>query len=118
MGLWYCKEKEIEPSAIPELIETQDEETDGNLQTVFYGVGQGSAALAKLNGKSMLIDGWRTGNGCQSAGLSKVSHVEQLDYILVTSYDEDHLAGVVEVLKTYPVSSILAPASAGGGRAV
>ena len=31
-GLWYCKEKEIEPSAIPELIETQDEETDGNLR--------------------------------------------------------------------------------------
>ena len=57
VGLWYCKEKEIEPSAIPELIETQDEETDGNLRLYFMDVGQGSAALAKLNGKSMLIDG-------------------------------------------------------------
>lgn len=70
-GLWYCKEKEIEPSAIPELIETQDEETDGNLRLYFMDVGQGSAALAKLNGKSMLIDGGGPGNGCQSAGLSE-----------------------------------------------
>ncbi len=114
-GLWYCKEKEIEPSAIPELIETQDEETDGNLRLYFMDVGQGSAALAKLNGKSMLIDGGGPETAASLLDYLKDSHVEQLDYILVTSYDEDHLAGVVEVLKTYPVSSILAPASAGEG---
>ena len=115
VGLWYCKEKKIEPSAIPELIETQDEETDGKLRLYFMDVGQGSAALAKLNGKSMLIDGGGPDTAASLLDYLKDSHVEQLDYILVTSYDEDHLAGVVEVLKTYPVSSILAPASAGEG---
>ena len=67
----------------------------------------------------MLIDGGGPETAASLLDYLKDSHVEQLDYILVTSYDEDHLAGVVEVLGDSPgFHAFISTAQRRRGRAV
>ncbi|MDY3918373.1 MAG: MBL fold metallo-hydrolase [Candidatus Limivivens sp.] len=104
---FYCRTKEISPSEIIE--EAQNQEDDGNMRMHFLDVGQGSAVLVKANGKFMMIDGGGESAASKVTGYLKEMEAEELDYILITDYDEDHLAGVVEILKNFPVSHILSP---------
>ncbi|MDO5422669.1 MAG: MBL fold metallo-hydrolase [Eubacteriales bacterium] len=102
----YCQKEQIDPA---ELLEAQPLEDDGNLRIYFLDVGQGSAALAKVNGKYMLIDGGGPDTAKNMVSYLEEMGVEDLDYILICDYEEAHLAGVVEVLKNYTVSHVLSP---------
>lgn len=78
------------------------------LRVYFFNVGQGDSALILTpSGQSVLIDG---GPDTQVLGhLDKINAYwdRRIDYLLLTHAHADHLAGLVEVLKTYQVGAVL-----------
>ncbi|MBQ8305357.1 MAG: MBL fold metallo-hydrolase [Blautia sp.] len=78
-------------------------------------VGQGQAVLIEADEHFMLIDG-----GGRSASSFVISYlkqhgVDELDYAVVSHYDEDHMSGIIGVLNVFPVNILLLPGYAGDG---
>ena len=78
-------------------------------------VGQGQCTLIKNNGHALLIDG-----GGRSASSFVVSYLKQqeidtLDCIIVSHYDEDHMAGLIGVLSVFRIGTLMVPSYAGEG---
>ncbi|MEX0784473.1 MAG: ComEC/Rec2 family competence protein, partial [Dehalococcoidia bacterium] len=71
---------------------------------VFIDVGQGDATLITVNGERLLIDAGRTG-GFIAARLQALG-VMDLDAILATHPDADHIGGFPAVLGLYDVERI------------
>lgn len=81
---------------------------EGMLTVTFLDVGQGNAVLVEHDGLYMLIDG---GDGEYSSfvvSYLKNQGVEELDYVVSSHYDADHLNGVVGVLNVFPCDMVLA----------
>jgi competence protein ComEC len=80
------------------------------LKVVFLDVGQGdSIYIESPNGKQMLIDGGGGDNILPN--LIKVMPLfdKSIDMLIVTNPDQDHIGGLVEVLKNYKVGMVIEP---------
>lgn len=108
------KKKVKSTSDIGELLEAQFQEDDGNLHVWFLDVGQGSAALIRTNGKYMLVDTGGKASAERVLSFLKENHVMELGYIVLTGYEEDHLAGAPEIMVNIEVDHVLAPESVSG----
>ena len=78
------------------------------LEVVFFNVGQGDAIFIETSEKhQILIDG-----GPGSIILEKLAkelpfYDRSLDLVILTHPEKDHLAGLIEVLKSYKINKIL-----------
>jgi competence protein ComEC len=95
---------------------------DAHLRVDFLDVGQGDSALVTMpDGTTLLVDGG--GNlldATRRIGETVVSEylwwrgLDQIDYVLVTHADADHIDGLNDVLKNFTVhSALIARAPAG-----
>ncbi|WP_370455138.1 ComEC/Rec2 family competence protein [Planomicrobium sp. CPCC 101079] len=76
----------------------------------FINVGQGDATYIKMpNGEDVLIDGGRQGQGDEVIAYLKKQKVDDIEILISTHPDADHLGGLDEVLKAYKVESVYAP---------
>ena len=83
-------------------------EVNGDLTVTFLDVGQGNATLVENDGKYMLIDGGDREYSSFVVSYLKNEGVEELEYVISSHYDADHLNGVVGVLHAFPCKTILA----------
>lgn len=83
--------------------------SEGELNVHFLDVGQGLAVLAESDGHYMLYDGGDRNQSSFVVSYLKEQGVDQLDYVVVSHYDADHLSGVIGALETFSVEKILAP---------
>lgn len=80
----------------------------GGLEVTFFDVGQGDAAFVETSERvQILIDG-----GPNSAILEKLGNEmpfwdRTIDLVILTHPEKDHMAGLIEVLKSYKVENIL-----------
>ncbi len=81
----------------------------GDLTVRFLDVGQGSAALIRQDGHTMLVDGGDRETSSFVVSFLKEQGVTELDYVVVSHYDSDHLAGVIGVLNAFSCKQVLAP---------
>lgn len=72
-------------------------------------VGQGLSVLIQSDGHNMLYDGGNRAHSSYVVSYLQQHGIDSLDYMVASHYDEDHIAGLVGVLNTTPVSSILCP---------
>lgn len=79
------------------------------LTVQFLDVGQGSAALIRQGGSSMLVDGGDREYSSYVVSFLKKQGIENLDYVIVSHYDSDHLSGIVGVLNAFHCRQVLAP---------
>lgn len=81
---------------------------DNNLKVYFFDVGQGAAVFIEAPNKNqVLIDG-----GPDETIVAKLSKImsfydRNIDLLILTHPDADHLNGLIEVLKRYEVKQIL-----------
>lgn len=87
---------------------TLDDAT-GDLTVRYLDVGQGMAALIECGGHYMAIDGGGRASSSKFVAVLKACGIEKLDYIIVSHYDDDHLAGLIGALHVFPTDLVLAP---------
>ncbi len=89
-------------------------ESRKDILVAFLDVGQGDAVFVRApNGNQILIDG-----GPNKQILSELSSVmpfydRTIDALILTHSHEDHLNGLIEVLKRYKVGAVLEPGNEG-----
>jgi beta-lactamase superfamily II metal-dependent hydrolase len=78
------------------------------LQMTFFNVGQGDATLIILpNGKKILVDGGPPKAGTGLVQKLRAMGITSLDLVVGTHPDFDHIGGILDVLKSMPVSMVL-----------
>ncbi len=79
------------------------------LEITYIDVGQGNEVLVKTNDKSLLIDGGNRANSRYYYTYIKNENLKKIDYMIASHYDEDHIAGLISILKNYDVVKVLCP---------
>jgi competence protein ComEC len=78
------------------------------LEVVFFDVGQGDAAFIETpGGRKILIDGGPDNSILAKIGRKLPFFDRDIDIMIITHPDSDHLAGAVEVAKNYDIGLIL-----------
>lgn len=77
------------------------------LSVSFFDVGQGSAIFIELGNKQILIDGGPSDTILHKLGQTMPFYDKEIDVLVLSHGDADHLAGLYEVLKNYKVKNIL-----------
>ena len=81
----------------------------GDMQVHFLDVGQGLSILVQSEGENLLYDGG--GRDASSYVVSYLQNqgVQQLDYMIASHYDADHISGLVGCLSSFPVENLIGP---------
>lgn len=83
---------------------------DGLLHVVFCDVGQGDAIYIRFpNGDDGLIDGGRNSDVLTCIGKHMVFWDRNIELVVLTHPQNDHFAGLTQVLKRYKVDLLLVP---------
>jgi competence protein ComEC len=78
--------------------------SDANLTVAFLDVGQGDAIFVKApGGHQMLVDGGPNGSVLRELGKVMPFYDRSIDVLVATHADQDHIGGLVEVLKRFKV---------------
>ena len=81
----------------------------GTLKVVFLDVGQGDSILIQApNGQTMLIDGGRSTSLAETVIIPRLKEwgASQVDVMVVTHPDADHISGLVGMLEKFPVALV------------
>ncbi|NVF10567.1 MBL fold metallo-hydrolase [Anaerococcus sp. AGMB00486] len=82
---------------------------DTNLEIDYIDVGQGNAVLVKENKKVLLIDGGGRSSSRKYYSYIDNKNIDTIDYLLVSHYDEDHIAGLISILDNKRVINVICP---------
>jgi competence protein ComEC len=78
------------------------------LEIAFFDVGQGDAALAQLpGGVQILFDGGPDAGVLEKLGRAMPFYDRDIDWVVLSHTDRDHLAGLLGVLENYRVRNIV-----------
>lgn len=75
----------------------------------FIDVGQGDATLIELHGYTTLIDAGPNSSAERLINYLKGEKIKNIDYVIATHPDEDHIGGMDEVLSKFKVKNFYAP---------
>lgn len=97
-------------------IENADEVDLNNnkLNTIFFYVGQADCTLIKLNDEVMLIDSGNNSDGKNVVSFLQEKGITQIDYLVGTHADEDHIGGIDDVIKSMEIGTFLIPTVGSG----
>lgn len=82
---------------------------DASFSATMLDVGQGLSVLIQSDGQNMLYDGGNRSHSSYVVAYLQQHGVDHLDYMVASHYDEDHIAGLVGVLNTATVDTIICP---------
>lgn len=83
---------------------------NAKISITMLDVGQGLSILIESNGEYMLYDGGDRGTSSYVVSYLKKHNVTELEYMIASHYDADHIAGLVGVLETTTVNNVINPA--------
>ena len=84
--------------------------TYGLMRVHFIDVGQGDCSFIELgNGQTMLIDAGNPEDGDDIVKYIENLQYSDIDYVVATHPHDDHIGGMAEVLKTFPVEKMYMP---------
>lgn len=76
------------------------------MEVHFIDVGQGDATLIKCGEHAMLIDAGDDTKGTTIQNYLQKQHVEQLDYLVLTHPDADHIGGAPVIITKFEISEV------------
>lgn len=76
------------------------------LAVSFIDVGQGDATLVQSGGENYLIDAGRPEAGPEVVDFLRSRGVQELDGLVATHPDADHIGGLQDVLDAFPVATV------------
>lgn len=78
-----------------------------NLTVHFLNVGQGDSELIQFNNKNVLVDGGIKDMGSRVESYLRDHGVSSLDLVVATHPHEDHVGGLITILRDFPVQQVL-----------
>ena len=87
--------------------DNQDGGSTGELSVTYLDVGQGNAMVVQSEGQTMFIDGGPRESSSFVVSYLKQQGIERLDYMVISHFDEDHLAGAIGALHNFPVGTLI-----------
>jgi competence protein ComEC len=78
----------------------------GSLSVSFIDVGQGDGVLVQAGGEEYLIDAGRAEEGPNVVDFLRSRGVDDLDGIVVSNPDADHIGGFVDVFEAFEVGTV------------
>lgn len=99
-------------TAIPEETDTAptvDGAKDALFSLTILDVGQGLSVLVQADGEYLLYDGGGRGASSYVVAYLQQYGVTELEWLVASHYDEDHISGLVGALHTTPVEQALMP---------
>ena len=78
-----------------------------NLTAHFLDVGQGDSILLQFDGKNVLIDGGIQEMGPRVETYLRDHGVSSLDLLVATHPHEDHIGGLITILRDFPIKQVL-----------
>lgn len=106
MGEQEERKEEINKATAPEG-EAAGQQKD-TLTVTFLDVGEGNSVLVEQNGAYMLIDGGDREYSSFVVSYLEDTGVEELEYVIASHYDADHLNGIVGALNVFSCQTVLA----------
>lgn len=94
--------------ALPEETPVKTVERTGFSMTML-DVSQGLSLLIEADGRYMLYDGGGQSRSSYVVSYLKRQGVSELDYMVASHYDEDHISGLIGVMNTTKVDKLLSP---------
>lgn len=82
---------------------------NGEAAVYFIDIGQGDCTLIMTETHTVLIDGGDLESGDIIVGALNSLGVKRLDHVIITHPHVDHFGGMYEVLRGFPVGSLLMP---------
>lgn len=76
----------------------------------FIDVGQGDSILVQTPSQNILIDGGERTAGPIVVEYLRTQGIKGLDIVISTHPHSDHIGGLIDVLKTFPVKEVIDPA--------
>lgn len=85
------------------------EQQNSSCKITIFDVGQASSALIESNGEYMLFDGGDRETSSYIVAYLKEQGITHIKYIVASHYHEDHIYGLIGVLKTTSVDYVICP---------
>lgn len=82
---------------------------EGQLTVHFIDVGQGDSIFIETGKETILIDAGNKGQGQTVISYLEKLHIQQIDTVISTHPDADHIGGLADVINHYPVKAVYAP---------
>ena len=79
------------------------------LDITVLDVGQALSVLVECDGEYMLYDGGDTDTSSYVVAYLKEQGVSNIEYLVASHYDSDHIAGLIGVLNVFGVDRVLGP---------
>ncbi len=100
LNLYGCQNKETSIS-VPDVT--------GQFEFTVLKAGQADAIIMKTGNHSVIIDLGEEDDGDEISEFLEENNITDIDYILITHYDKDHIGGFTEVMETVTAENILVP---------
>lgn len=78
----------------------------GTMEVHFLDVGQGNSTLITCDGHAMLIDAGDDSKGTAIQNYLKKQQVENLDYLVLTHPDSDHIGGAPVIITKFEINKV------------
>ncbi|NLX61543.1 MAG: MBL fold metallo-hydrolase [Tissierellia bacterium] len=109
LGIIGCTDLS-ELDVVGEPVEEEVDQIEGTLRVHYIDVGQGDSIYIELpNGEIALIDGGPKSSEEALLNYLDEQGVEKIDYLVATHPHEDHIGGLVGVIKNYEIGKIYMP---------
>ena len=91
-----------------DVTETAPASAEGSdLEVHFFDAGAADAILLTTENSAVLIDTGEKGFGKTILAYLEEKRIEQIDYLIITHFDKDHVGGAAKVLNSIPVGKVL-----------
>lgn len=80
-----------------------------NVKIHYIDVGQGDSTLIQVRDKNILIDAGPRSSAEDLVKYLKDINIQKLDYVIATHPHEDHIGGMVSIIKTFKIGEFYAP---------
>lgn len=101
-------EVKITTSSIIENVDEVDLNND-KVNIIFFYVGQADCTLIKLNDDVILIDAGNNNDGKNVVSFLQEKGITQIDYLIGTHADEDHIGGIDDIINSMDIGTFLIP---------